>query len=210
MIIILLLIGLILLFAINRYISEFYSESSTSFQESYLHKYLKEMGYPDSTDRQIDHENGLSYINDVPYRIIFPPSLINTIINIPKIKTVDYCFIGEINEDRDWVNNFKTKSSIIRSTDKSSYDRNNYDISYYKDLCKSKFTLCPIGNCPWSYRFFEAIMCFSIPIMEKNTKDIFCKDYFYYELGDDYAYSFKDALENFCIFLNTNGKNISI
>ena len=40
-------------------------------------------------------------------------------------------------------------------------------------MSKSKFTLTPTGGCPWSYRFFEAIMCLSIPILENNSNDIY-------------------------------------
>jgi hypothetical protein len=36
---------------------------------------------------------------------------------------------------------------------------------YFALLRNSKFTLCPAGDLPWSMRFFEAIMCRSIPIV---------------------------------------------
>ena len=83
----------------------------------------------------------------------------------------------------------------------SSYGRNpdtkyNLDIDYYTNMSKSKFTLCPTGDCPWSYRFFEAIMCFSIPILNDKS-DIFCKDYYYIMYGDEYVYSHEQALENY-------------
>jgi len=175
------------------------------FQYVYLDKYVKEMGYPADTLIKIDHIKGLSYINGKSYRIIFPPSLINFINNIPKIKTNSYCFIGDITPNRKWVEDYKSKDSIIRATDKSKYNRNAYDETYYKDLCRSKFTLCPTGDCPWSYRFFEAIMCFSIPIMEKDTDDRFYKDYFCYTVGQKHAYDFSQALNNYRVFLNSNG-----
>ena len=69
----------------------------------------------------------------------------------------------------------------------------------------SKFVICPVGGCPWSYRFFEAIMCFAIPIMEKDTTDKYCKDYTYFEVGDTYIYSHDVALKNYTIFLEKNG-----
>ena len=39
------------------------------------------------------------------------------------------------------------------------------DPAYYERLARSKFTLAPAGDMPWSIRFFEAIMAGSIPIV---------------------------------------------
>ena len=39
------------------------------------------------------------------------------------------------------------------------------DPAYLRDLCASNFTLAPAGDQTWSLRFFEAIMCQSIPIV---------------------------------------------
>jgi hypothetical protein len=37
---------------------------------------------------------------------------------------------------------------------------------YFETMCQSKFCLCPAGDCPWSFRFYEVLMCKSIPIVE--------------------------------------------
>ena len=42
-------------------------------------------------------------------------------------------------------------------------ERNKF---YYECMCKSKFSLCPAGDSPWSYRFYESLMCKSVPIVE--------------------------------------------
>ena len=42
-----------------------------------------------------------------------------------------------------------------------------WDEGYFRTLANSKFTLCPSGDCIWSYRFFEAALCGSIPIVEE-------------------------------------------
>ena len=36
---------------------------------------------------------------------------------------------------------------------------------YFKTMCQSKFILCPAGDAPWSFRFYEVLMCKSIPIV---------------------------------------------
>lgn len=47
--------------------------------------------------------------------------------------------------------------------------RDYFDEEYYKILCQSKFSLCPAGDIYWSMRFFESLMCKTIPIV--RTKD---------------------------------------
>jgi hypothetical protein len=45
------------------------------------------------------------------------------------------------------------------------HKRDFFDAVFYGVLRRSEFTLCPAGDHPWSMRFFEAIMCRSIPIV---------------------------------------------
>jgi hypothetical protein len=33
-------------------------------------------------------------------------------------------------------------------------------------MCQSKYVLCPAGDAPWSFRFYEILMCKSIPVVE--------------------------------------------
>lgn len=42
----------------------------------------------------------------------------------------------------------------------------NENKTYFERMCKSKFVLCPAGDAPWSFRFYEVLMCKSIPIVE--------------------------------------------
>lgn len=44
-------------------------------------------------------------------------------------------------------------------------DRAFFHHHYFQIMRSSEFTLCPAGDLPWSMRFFEAIMCRSIPIV---------------------------------------------
>ena len=36
---------------------------------------------------------------------------------------------------------------------------------YFETMTQSKFVLCPAGDAPWSFRFYETIMCHSLPIL---------------------------------------------
>ena len=40
------------------------------------------------------------------------------------------------------------------------------NIEYFEKMCQSKYCLCPAGDAPWSFRFYEVLMCKSIPIVE--------------------------------------------
>ncbi len=40
------------------------------------------------------------------------------------------------------------------------------NIDYFEKMSQSKFVLCPAGDAPWSFRFYEVLMCKSIPIVE--------------------------------------------
>ena len=39
------------------------------------------------------------------------------------------------------------------------------NLYYFETMCKSKYCLCPAGDAPWSFRFYEVLMCKSIPIV---------------------------------------------
>lgn len=41
-----------------------------------------------------------------------------------------------------------------------------WDEEYYRILANSQFVLCPNGDYVWSYRFFEAILCGAMPIVQ--------------------------------------------
>ncbi|CAK0838518.1 unnamed protein product [Prorocentrum cordatum] len=43
-----------------------------------------------------------------------------------------------------------------------------FDETYFRTLCESEFTLAPAGDLPYSNRFMEAILCGSIPIVDKE------------------------------------------
>lgn len=84
--------------------------------------------------------------------------------------------------------------------------RCRFDRDYFDVMCRSKFTLCPTGDEPWSQRFFDAIMSRSIPILEKKEhcglyppqREL---GYKFYLLGDDYVYRQDWVDYNYDLFL---------
>ncbi len=92
-----------------------------------------------------------------------------------------------------------------------------FDADFFRTMKQSCFTLCPAGDAPWSMRFFEAIMCRSIPILEKplhagrNRKERSI-GYHYYLADDEHVFR-EDWIEaNYQRFLATqtltNGANL--
>ena len=82
-----------------------------------------------------------------------------------------------------------------------------FDEPYFKILSRSKFTLCPAGDCPWSMRFYEAIMCKSIPIVKYKWESwrSYAEsklDYKFY-LADDKEFIYREdwAEHNYAIFM---------
>lgn len=52
----------------------------------------------------------------------------------------------------------QTREAQYREVDENEF--------YFKTMCESKFILCPAGDAPWSFRFYETLMCKSVPIVE--------------------------------------------
>jgi hypothetical protein len=197
-------------------------EYNENFQMFYFKKAINELllEHIDTNNNtnniviKIDHYNGFNYINNIKIPITFPVYLLDYINTLNKDKEIDYNFIGTITNKRNWIKKYNNHNSIIKS---SNYGRNinrkyNIDKDYYNTICKSKFTLTPTGDCPWSYRFFEAIMCLSIPILEKNSNDIFMKDYFCFFDEQEHIYDIDKAIHNYIIFINSKHflKNINL
>ena len=40
------------------------------------------------------------------------------------------------------------------------------NLPYFQTMCQSKYVLCPAGDAPWSFRFYETLMCKSIPMVK--------------------------------------------
>lgn len=167
----------------------FFSGKET-IQEFFFKKSLMEVGEKfDKSDIKIDHMNGKNFYKGKEFNLIFPKYLIDHVYKLSKNKTIDYCFIGKLDKTRSWVSDYSNRGVIKNSL----YGRNfslkyNIDSEYYSIVSSSKFTLCPIGSCPWSYRFFESIMCHSIPVVDTSTKDVFRDKFKFLSKDESHSY----------------------
>jgi hypothetical protein len=86
-------------------------------------------------------------------------------------------------------------------------DRAYFHDHYFRVLRASQFALCPAGDAPWSMRFFEAILCRSIPIVSdaahtgRNDLER-ALGYHYYLREDDHVYDERIVEENFRTFVH--------
>ncbi|MGQ0830589.1 MAG: exostosin domain-containing protein [Microthrixaceae bacterium] len=85
-------------------------------------------------------------------------------------------------------------------------ERAFFNPTYFAVLRASQFTLCPAGDLPWSLRFFEAIMCRAIPIVEDRAhagRNDLERGIGYTMLQPDDAHVYDEAIaeHNYRIFL---------
>jgi hypothetical protein len=98
---------------------------------------------------------------------------------------------------------FCPKDMADNQSKKTQYRIVAENIDYFENMCKSKFILCPAGDTSWSFRFYEALMCKSIPIVEnwhhtyrtKEESNIKYKYVLYNDIDKDIDY---------CDYVNNN------
>lgn len=174
-------------------------KKTPSLQEYYFANALDEMGV-DKENIKINHYNGECFHDELGrFPLIFPMSLVKIVEELSKEKKQDYFFQGMIQDNRSWLKNYENVSNSFYGRNKKT--KYSFDIQYYEALSKTRFGLAPIGECPWSYRFFEAIMCFAIPVIGKNDQDVYAEKFHYFRDGEEHIYDFKKAKQNYASFL---------
>lgn len=187
-----------------------YTGQRPFLRQYYLFKQALEEKYLDIDEYEIsvDHSNSKCYYGDEEYGVIYPKSWLTLFESTEK--SIDYFFSGYLNnekeENRLWVLEYKNQNSVINFSDRGrNIPRDLFDIHFFDIMKKSKFSLCPQGYpYKWTYRFYEAILCKSIPILKQ---DDVIDDYFNYEFyihNDkfDYDYSLDIINRNYEKALN--------
>lgn len=133
---------------------------SQLIQEIRLQQALQEKGA--DLPYVIDHATPKTIVDGKEYSLVFPRFLINT--GVPKTKGM--LFMGLITDKRmDWLKQFPN-ATIINSLRGRCDSTKVYDKIYFDKMAQAKFALCPNGDFTWTYRFFEAILCGAIPIIQ--------------------------------------------
>jgi len=111
---------------------------------------------------------------------------------------------GPLRHLRQWIELPPAEQSVRRggvllmTSDRGwGFPTKAWDHTYFQTLADSSFVLCPDGRFVWTYRFFEAVLCGAIPIVE-NTCELY--DGFRYFTMDDpikeMMWNEADALHN--------------
>jgi hypothetical protein len=85
-------------------------------------------------------------------------------------------------------------------------DRNFFDNYYFATMCMSQFCLCPAGDSMYSMRFYEALMCKSIPVVKtieetyRTQKESNLGYKFYFD-SDEHYYRLDWIEHNYNLFL---------
>jgi len=61
---------------------------------------------------------------------------------------------------------FQPKRQIEPHVRKAQFRVIEENLFYFQTMCQSKYVLCPAGDSTWSFRFYETIMCRSLPIVD--------------------------------------------
>lgn len=61
---------------------------------------------------------------------------------------------------------FAPKRQIEPHVKKTQYRTVDENLFYFQSMCQSKYVLCPAGDSSWSFRFYETLMCGSLPVVD--------------------------------------------
>ena len=149
-----------------------------------------------SGDIKIDHKNGKCWHSKIGWvSVCFPINMINRVRGLAKQKKIDYYFRGVITNSRSWLTKYPNVCHSDYGRDKEV--KYGLDVDYYENLNSSYFGLSPVGDCPWSYRFFESVMCKAIPILGDDEVDNFSDGFFFFRDSDAHFYDAQEAEKNY-------------
>ena len=178
-------------------------------QEFFFRESLQESGIPIKNPYNIDHKLAKNVNGGIEYPILFPLKRVNDIEKVLKSskKNNNYFFQGKLTEKKKWILEFQNReNTIINFSDRGRNPKLKYffDEDYFSQMCSSKFTLCPTDVYPWSYRFFESIMCKSIPIIDDNEVDIYSNNFMYYRKSENHKYNYDWVEYNLKVFMENH------
>ena len=181
---------------LNRFLSLFRKQRPMrSWQEFFFVTALEELHLPSDTI-EIDHFHGRCWSAETDWvPVIFPEKVVSLTAALPREKSTDYFFRGFVSSNRHWVQEYPgCESSDYGRQQKTRY---RIDESYYRSMAQARFGLAPVGDCPWSYRFFEAILCHALPVIGRDDHDLYAGDYHTLRDGDEHVYDASACESNY-------------
>ena len=160
-----------------------------------------------------NHIQGTCRINGTEHGLLFPWSMLDAAASLrcdASRRERSYCYRGNCSGKRKpFLEAFRQRGLNPSAISCSRDGRNNtlkweLDINYLRLLCCSQFALAPTGDCPWSYRFFEAIMCMAIPVLPDGDEDVFAPKFHFLRAADAHVYNRQYARENLATLIREN------
>jgi hypothetical protein len=183
-------------------------------QQALFYMALQESGVDcDLKDLTIFHNTGHNEYKGERYNVTFPQSFVEKAKALHTTdKTYEYNFMGNPVKHRAWVKEYEEDCNFIRfSAGGRHFPKDQFDANdYYNHIANSKFTLCPAGSDAiwatgeyvWSYRFAEAIMCRSIPIItEQDYLEDKMKGYTFFYSDEEHIYDEEILDRNYELFI---------
>lgn len=185
---------------------------------AYIFEYLAKCGFTVSLTTNIaEDELDIKLSHDVPYvtllgverRLLYSKELFAKSKLLWTEKTAQWlCRAYPTAERLEVCAAWMRQTGITPTVRMENFNRANgiekyWDESYYRDLAKYEFLLCPNGldHQPdgahvWTYRFFDAILCGTIPVIQAHAPAY--EGFEYYLMSDtDITYSKGMAERNF-------------
>lgn len=129
-------------------------------QEIYAREAMKEAGITGSLEIVHD-EIPKTIVNGKDYGLLFPKRIFQS-----KPKDIEMLFVGKHTPQREAFLSKFPEATIIY-TDRGRDDSiKGHDAEYWDLMSRAKYVLCPDGDFVWTYRFFEAVACGAVPIIQ--------------------------------------------
>jgi len=143
----------------------------------------------------VDHQTPSTGFNGTQKPLIFAASVADKCKALWHDRTQKFTFTGLVTPQRE-KRFLKWNQYVSPSQNGREWPLKAWDNKYFADMAKTEFTLCPSSDFVWTYRFYEAALCGSIPVVEQRTP---AHAGYVTKLFDDeeFEWSEKDALHNY-------------
>jgi hypothetical protein len=149
------------------------------------------------------HKDPFVRIGNIKVPLLYPQSVIHRCHQLwNDRRMIDFLFLGKMEWKRQEIlEQWKADNPAAQNANVLIEDSHNgrnlklgaWDGRYYTLLGKSKFALCPDGAFRWTYRFFEAILCGAIPVVQRHTD---CYDGFQFHYMHDKQFEWTEEKVN--------------
>jgi hypothetical protein len=152
----------------------------------YLDKFFKlnyALDWGPLVDVEINHQAPFVRIGNESRPLLYPHYIFDEARKFWGKRYDKPLFIGFIPDYRKKaLLRWRSRANIVETDAGRKSIARFWDTVYYTVMGKSKFVLCPDGGWPWSYRFFEAILCGATPIVQTEVPSY---EGFYYHRWND-------------------------